>query len=156
MMLGLGDTTVTVQGRTLTVDANGNWVEPWYCALPGGSFFDATDCAPPTSGLLLAANNAANIGAAASAASAAAATAAMNATDAQAAAQDPCYGSNSPLTCAATGGIVGGNSACVIGTSQTNADGSLCCAAGGVCLTTWLLYGGLLFLGIVLLGAVKQ
>ena len=85
---GLGNTTVTVAGQQITVDPEGNWVQPVQCYLFASEVWDPGDCTPPSAATLLAANNAANIGGAASPGSVAAATGNMNATDSAAAARE--------------------------------------------------------------------
>ena len=154
---GLGNTTVTVAGQQITVDPEGNWVQPVQCYLFASEVWDPGDCTPPSAATLLAANNAANIGGAASQGSVAAATGNMNATDSAAAGTDPCYASDSPTLCSMTGGLVGGNGAtCILGTSQTNSDGSVCCAMGGMCVSTLILTAAAGIAAILLFGAMNK
>lgn len=97
---GMGEMTVDVGGKSITVDANGNWVPSWFCRYLGF-------CLPPSASELSQANDLANLGPAASAATVATLQTQWAMTDAQQCAAYPeqCAAAQNPLGSALESGV---------------------------------------------------
>lgn len=159
---GLGDFTATVNGKSITVDSNGNWVPGFWC-LNFGSALGIASCATPTAAEISQVVGMSDIGPNVSASAAAAVVADQNAAAAVDCAANPqlcaAAASGEPAL-SAVGTVVApiGNLASGILQTASDIGNALKCGlfqtaqeqddGSYVCATNWVLWGGIALVGL--------